>query len=76
MSILSQEVRNILSRLPAGVDCDMLRYGISVEELPVECITLHPVPEPMSNDDFFFEVATDGIVAEFLDGLPVEVCHG
>lgn len=76
MSILSQEVCNILSRLPSGVDSDMLRYGISVEELPVECITLQPAPEPMSNDDFFFKVATDGIVVEFLNSRLVEVCHG
>jgi hypothetical protein len=86
MSILSQEVRNILARLPAGVDDDVLRYGITHEVLPVECITLHPVPEQITDDeDFFFEVSTAGILVEFLDCtpaeylaslLPLEVCHG
>ena len=76
MSILSQEVRNIISRLPAGVADDTLLYGISVTELPVESITVHPLSE-ISSDDFFFDVSVDGIVVDHLDGtLGLGVCHG
>lgn len=63
----SNEMRQLIAHLPAGVDADLIRYGVSVDVLEVECIQLLPITDLDAE-------AVPTVGCEVID-MPVEVIH-
>ena len=61
----TSEIQTLIAHLPVDVDSDLIRYGVSVVGLDVECIALHAL-----DDDVAEVVSLDG--CEVIE-LPVEV---
>lgn len=61
----TSEIQTLIAHLPVDVESDLIRYGITVIDMDVECISLHAL-----DDDEAEVVSLDG--CEVIE-LPVEV---
>ena len=59
------EIKRLIAHLPVDVESDLVRYGIDVVDMEVECISLHAI-----DDDEAEVVSLDG--CQVIE-LPVEV---
>jgi hypothetical protein len=61
----TSEIQTLIAHLPVDVESDLVRYGVTVVDMDIECISLHAIDEDESE-----VVSLDG--CEVIE-LPVEV---